>query len=57
MSGRTEPSEEAIDYLANLIIDSMSLEEMKQFIFDDLIDIMSKDVEVYEANLDIYGEE
>jgi hypothetical protein len=42
--------------LANTIVDSMSMDELRQFVFDDVYNIMLEDNEVYQANLEHYGE-
>lgn len=42
--------------LANIVVDSMSMDELRQFVFDDVYNIMLEDDEAYHANLEHYGE-
>ena len=49
-------TEDNCEKLANTIVDSMSMDELRQFVFDDVYNIMLEDNEVYQANLEHYGE-
>jgi hypothetical protein len=42
--------------LANTIVDSMSMDELRQFVFDDVYSIMMEEKDVYLANVEHYGE-
>tara|TARA_R100000742_G_C4179796_1_gene15304 strand:- start:3 stop:182 length:180 start_codon:yes stop_codon:yes gene_type:complete len=43
---------ENCEILAETVVASMSNEELKQFVFDDLYAIMVKDEEVFDTNLE-----
>ena len=43
-------------YLANSIVGSMTVEELMQFVYDDIYSIMLEEKDVFLANLDHYGE-
>ena len=54
MSGK-KITDEDIEKLAEIIIDSMTLDDLRQFVYDDLCHAML-DSEVYQINLEMYGE-
>ena len=43
---------ENCEILADTIVSTMLIEELEQFVFDDLYDTMLKDEEVFNTNLD-----
>ena len=47
---------ENCEKLADNIVRGMSIEELQQFVFDDVYSIMLEDKEIYESNLDTCGE-
>ena len=53
---KPEYTQENCEILAETIVASMSWEELKQFVFDDLYAIMIKDEEVFNSNVEDYFE-
>jgi len=51
----TVPTHEMIQNLAEYIVDSMSYQELKQFVYEDMYSIMLHDVDLFHANLDQLG--
>ena len=49
---KPEYTQENCETLAETVVASMSNEELKQFVFDDLYAIMVKDEEVFNTNLE-----
>ena len=43
--------------LASHIVDNMSMEDLKDYVFDDLYHLMLDDRELFESNLEFYKEE
>ena len=52
MSNTTVPTHEMIQNLAEYIVDGMSLQELKQFVYEDIYSLMLYDRELFYANLD-----
>jgi len=48
---KPEYTPENCEILADTIVSTMLIEELKQFVFDDLYAIMIKDEEVFDTNL------
>jgi hypothetical protein len=60
MDNTTVPTHEMIQNLAEYIVDGMSLQELKQFVYDDIYSIMLEDSDVFYSNLeqfDLYPED
>ena len=55
-SEQPEWNPENCSYLANTIVGSMTVEELMQFVYDDIYSIMLEEKDVFLANLDHYGE-
>ncbi len=55
-SEQPEWNPENCSYLANSIVGSMTVEELMQFVYDDIYSIMLEEKDVFLANLDHYGE-
>ena len=53
---KPEYTQENCEILAGTVVASMSWEELKQFVFDDLYAIMIKDEEVFNSNVEHYFE-
>lgn len=51
MDNTTVPTHEMIKNLSEFIVDSMTLPELKQFVYDDIYSIMLEDDEVFHAQL------
>ena len=51
----TVPTHEMIKNLADYVVNSMSYEELTQFVYDDVYSIMLEDEEVFHANLSHHG--
>lgn len=51
----TVPTHEMIKNLADYVVNSMSYEELTQFVYDDVYSIMLEDEEVFHANLKSIG--
>ena len=51
----TVPTHEMIQNLAEYIVDDMSYQELKQFVYEDMYSIMLHDVDLFHANLDQLG--
>jgi len=49
---KPEYTQENCKILADTIVSTMLIEELRQFVFDDLYAIMIKDEEVFETNLE-----
>ena len=47
-----KPTPEQVEALANVVVERMSLEELQQFVFDDIYSIMLEDSDCFEWNLD-----
>lgn len=47
---------EKCDKLANTVVDSMSWDELRQFVYDDVYSIMLEEEDVYLSNVEHYGE-
>jgi hypothetical protein len=52
MDNTTVPTHEMIKNLSEFIVDSMTLPELKQFVYDDIYSIMLEDDEVFHAQLE-----
>jgi hypothetical protein len=48
-----KPTPEQVESLANLVVESMTLEQLQQFVFDDIYSIMSEDDDCFESNLEM----
>jgi len=48
-----KPTPEQIESLANMVVESMTFDELKQFVYDDVYSIMLEDDEVFYSNLDL----
>ena len=46
------PTPEQVEALANMVVEKMTLEELKQFVFDDIYSIMLEDSDCFESNLE-----
>lgn len=60
MDNTTVPTHEMIQNLTEYIVDGMSLQELKQFVYDDIYSIMLEDSDVFYSNLeqlDMYPED
>ena len=55
MDNTTVPTHEMIQNLAEYIVDDMSYQELKQFVYEDMYSIMLHDVDLFHANLDQLG--
>ena len=53
-SKQPEWNPENCEKLANTVVDSMSWDELRQFVFDDVYSIMLEEKEVYLANAEHY---
>ena len=51
----TVPTHEMIQNLAEYIVDDMSYQELKQFVYEDIYSVMLQDVDLFHANLDQLG--
>jgi len=51
MDNTTIPTHEMIKNLADYVVNSMSFQELTQFVYDDIYSIMSEDSDVFYANL------
>ncbi len=49
---KPEYTQENCEILADTIVSTMLIEELRQFVFDDLYATMIKDEEVFETNLE-----
>lgn len=47
-----KPTPEQVEALANMVVERMSLEELQQFVFDDIYSIMLEDSDCFESNLE-----
>ena len=47
-----KPTPEQVEALANVVVERMSLEELQQFVYDDIYSIMLKDSDCFESNLE-----
>jgi hypothetical protein len=47
-----KPTPEQVESLANLVVESMTLEQLQQFVFDDIYSIMLEDNDCFESNLE-----
>jgi hypothetical protein len=48
-----QPTPEQVESLANLVVESMTLEQLQQFVFDDIYSIMLEDDDCFESNLEM----
>ena len=48
-----KPTPEQVESLANLVVESMTLEQLQQFVFDDIYSIMLEDSDCFESNLEM----
>jgi hypothetical protein len=48
-----KPTPEQVESLANLVVESMTLEQLQQFVFDDIYSIMLEDDDCFESNLEM----
>ena len=55
-SKQPEWNPENCEKIAAIIVESMSWDELRQFVFDDVYSIMLEEKDVFLANLDHYGE-
>jgi len=55
MDNTTVPTHEMIQNLAEYIVDDMSYQELKQFVYEDIYSVMLQDVDLFHANLDQLG--
>ena len=55
-SKQPEWNPENCEKIAGIIVESMSWDELRQFVFDDVYSIMLEEKDVFLANLDHYGE-
>jgi len=55
-SEQPEWNPENCEKLANTVVDSMSMDELRQFVFDDVYSIMVEEKDVFLANVEHYGE-
>tara|TARA_Y100001937_G_scaffold54694_1_gene75383 strand:+ start:346 stop:549 length:204 start_codon:yes stop_codon:yes gene_type:complete len=47
----TVPTQEMLENLADFMVNAMSYDELKQFVYDDIYSIMSEDSDVFYTNL------
>jgi len=47
----TVPTQEMLENLAEFMVNRMSYDELKQFVYDDIYSIMSEDSDVFYTNL------
>jgi len=47
-----KPTPEQVESLANLVVESMTFEQLQQFVFDDIYSIMLEDDDCFESNLE-----
>ncbi len=52
MDNTTIPTHEMIKNLADYVVNSMSFQELTQFVYDDIYSIMLEDDEVFHAQLE-----
>ena len=55
-SKQPEWNPENCEKIAEIVVDSMSWDELRQFVFDDVYSIMLEEKDVFLANLEHYGE-
>jgi hypothetical protein len=48
-----KPTPEQVESLANLVVESMTLEQLQQFVFDDIYSIMLEDDDCFASNLEM----
>lgn len=48
-----KPTPEQVESLANLVVESMTFEQLQQFVFDDIYSIMLEDDDCFESNLEM----
>ena len=48
-----KPTPEQVESLANFVVESMTLEQLQQFVFDDIYSIMLEDDDCFESNLEM----
>ena len=51
MSNTTVPTQEMMENLADFMVNGMSYEELKQFVYDDIYNLMLNDEEMFYINL------
>ena len=51
MSNTTVPTQEMMENLADFMVNRMSYEELKQFVYDDIYNLMLNDEEMFYINL------
>jgi hypothetical protein len=47
-----KPTPEQVEALANMVVEQMTLEQLKQFVFDDIYSVMLEDSDCFESNLE-----
>lgn len=47
------PTPEQVEALANMVVEKMTLEQLQQFVFDDVYSIMLEDSDCFESNLEM----
>ena len=55
MDNTTVPTHEMIQNLTDFIVNGMSYEELKQFVYDDVYSAMLNDEELFHINLEQLG--
>ena len=53
---KPEYTPENCETLANTVVDSMSFDELRQFVYDDVYSIMMEEKDVFLANVEHYWE-
>lgn len=48
-----KPTPEQVEALANMVVEQMTLEQLQQFVFDDVYSIMLEDSDCFESNLEM----
>jgi len=48
-----KPTPEQVEALANMVVEKMTLEQLQQFVYDDIYSIMLEDSYCFESNLEM----
>ena len=48
-----KPTPEQVEALANMVVEKMTLEQLQQFVYDDIFSIMLEDSYCFESNLEM----
>jgi hypothetical protein len=53
MDNTTVPTQEMLENLTDFMVNAMSYEELKQFVYDDIYNVMLNDEEMFYVNLPV----